>query len=91
MAKHGYHSVTRTASLRNHTKHDIVFILGVKHIGVKYVGKENYNHLFQSPQSPHTIAYNWEDKTYLGVSLQWDYRKCTVDLLIPDYIPITFQ
>ena len=48
LAEFGYAPVARTLSLWKHVTEDITFSLVVNNFGVKYVGKENSDHLIQA-------------------------------------------
>ncbi len=44
--------------------------------GVKYVGKENVEHLINVLKQHSQIKEDWEGSKYCGVNLDWDYIKC---------------
>ncbi len=48
LQKHGYHQSQTTPGLRKHDTHPISFSLVVNNFGVKYVGKENAQHLLDT-------------------------------------------
>ena len=60
--------------------------LVVDNFGVKYLGKEHALHLKASPEDKYKDTTEWEGKLYIGISLQWDYKKGTVQLSMPGYI-----
>jgi hypothetical protein len=33
-----------------------------------------------------TIKEDWEGTRYLGITLNWDYKKCKVHLSMPEYV-----
>jgi hypothetical protein len=48
LQKHGYHQSQTTPGLWKHDTHPIRFSLDVNDFGVKYVGKENAQHLLET-------------------------------------------
>ncbi len=54
--------------------------------GVKYIGKEHVHHLTQTLKQHYKIKEDWEGTCYLGITLDWDYRKCEVHLSMPGYV-----
>ena len=59
LAHFGFAPVPRTAAIWKHATKPIIFSLVVDDFGVKYIGKENANHLVQSLQKIYTISINW--------------------------------
>ena len=58
----------------------------VDDFGVKYVGKENADHLISVLQEDYVIDIDWEGTRFIGLTLDWDYEKCKVHLSMPGYI-----
>jgi hypothetical protein len=58
----------------------------VADFGVKYVNKDNVEHLISSLSQDYTIGTDWEGTRYLGITLNWDYLQCKVHLFMPGYI-----
>jgi hypothetical protein len=50
LQKHGYHQSQTTPGLQKHDTHPISFSLVTEDFGVKYVGKENAQHLLDTVQ-----------------------------------------
>jgi len=65
--------------------------LVVDDFGIKYVGKENAEHLLATLREHYTISVDWTGGTYLRLKLNWDYEKGTVDLSKPEYIKKALQ
>jgi hypothetical protein len=63
-----------------------MFSLVVNDFEVKYIGKEYANHLFSALEEHYKASTNWAGKLYCGLTLQWDYNACTVDISIPGYV-----
>jgi hypothetical protein len=63
-----------------------LFSLVVDDFGVKYVEKENANHLLAVLSQYYPTSTDWKGTLYCGLKLQWDYTNHTVDLSIPGYV-----
>ena len=67
----GFSPVTRTPALWKHTNKSITFSLAVDDFGVKYIGKENANHLIQALQKLYTISINCTVSLFCGLTIAW--------------------
>jgi hypothetical protein len=65
--------------------------LVVDDFGIKYVGKQHAQHLFTSLRENYKITEDWTGELYLGITLNWDYKKRTVDLSMPNYVSETLH
>ena len=72
-----YAPVARTPLFLKHATKDVFFLLVVDDFGVKYVGKENADHLIQALIKLYTISINWTGAPYCGLKLDWDYTRRT--------------
>jgi hypothetical protein len=54
--------------------------------GVKYINKTDVNHLTQSSKQDYKIEEDWEGTRYIGITLNWDYKKQEVHLSMPGYV-----
>ena len=54
--------------------------------GVKYINKADVNHLIQTLKQDYEIEEDWEGTWYLGITLDWDYKKREVHLSMPGYV-----
>lgn len=86
LATHGYVPVAHTAGLFRHRTCPISFCLTVDDFGIKYVGKENADHLFHALRELYTITVDWTGTKYCGLTLAWDYDTRTCDVSMPGYI-----
>jgi hypothetical protein len=86
LAVHGYAPLPHTHGLWQHKTRPVQFSLVVDDFGVKYVGKEHADHLFQTLLKYYPTSVDWEGKLYCGISLAWDYDKRHVDLSMPKYV-----
>ena len=87
LAKHGYFEQPQTPGLFSHKSCSIWFNLAVDAFGIKFIGKDTLQHLYDSLQ---TETYDiTEDRTgdlYCGIDLMWNYTKRYVDLSMPKYV-----
>ena len=54
--------------------------------GVKYSGKEHALNLKADLEDKYTVTTDWGGKFYIGVALNWDYKKVTFRLSMPVYV-----
>ena len=52
-----------------------MFTLVVDNFRVKYLNKENVNHLMNALKETYTVTEDWQGERYVGIHLQWDYAK----------------
>jgi hypothetical protein len=70
----------------SHKTNGVVFTLVVDNFGVKYMGRENAEHLMDLLRKIYSITADWTGSKYIGLTLNWDYKARTCDLSMPDYI-----
>ena len=72
----GYYEVAHTPGLWRHVTRPVQFSLVVDDFGVKYIGKENAEHLIHAIKAAgYEVAIDWEGELYCGISLRWNYEK----------------
>jgi hypothetical protein len=86
LADDGYVLTGHTPGLFCHIPHPTTFNLVVDDFGVKVVGQTHANHLINTLKKHHDIIIDREGKIFCGIHLQWDYKKQTVDLSMPNYV-----
>jgi hypothetical protein len=69
----------------------ISFSLVVNDFGVKYVNKDDLEHLMTSLQSTYKLTSDWAGDLYCGITLGWDYDKQYVDISMLGYIKKKLQ
>ncbi len=47
--------------------------------GIKYIGKEILQYLYDALQKKYDIVEDWKGNLYCGTTLKWDYMKHHVD------------
>jgi hypothetical protein len=86
LAKDGYGPTQHTHGLWKHDTRPISFLLVIDDFGVKYVGREHAEHLMECIKKNYNISSDWKGSAYCGLTLEWDYKKGTVDLSMMGYI-----
>jgi hypothetical protein len=86
LAKYGYIPTAHTPGLWRHLQRPIIFSLVVDDFGIKYVNKEDAEHLLTSLRAKYVITTDWDGTLYCGLKLKWDYLARTVQLAMPGYI-----
>ncbi len=84
--KAGYRQSTITPGYWQHDWHPISFTLVVNNFGMKYISKNNVAHLTSVLKQDYKINTDWEGTQYLGLTLDWDFKKRKVHLSMPGYI-----
>jgi hypothetical protein len=91
LAPFGYFKHRSTPGLWTHVSCAISFTLVVDNFGVKYINKEDADHLVASIKSTYTLSEDWTGNLYCGIALDWDYVNWTVDISMPGYIKKKLQ
>jgi hypothetical protein len=86
LAPFGYYPARHTPGLWLHKTRSIVFSLVVDDFAVKYVGKQNADHLRNALLKSYELTTDWEAKVYSGMTLKWDYKNRTCDISMPGYV-----
>ena len=91
LGKHEYTQSKIVPVLCTHKWRPIQFTLVVDAFGVKYVGKDNSQHLISALQEDYTFTHDWEGKLYVGSTLDWYRKNHQVNISIPGYIKAALQ
>ena len=87
MKTDGYYKVPHTPGLWKHATKPVQFTLVVNDFRVKYVGKENSEHLISSfKEAGYEISIDWGGKLYCRIKLDWDYKNGNLTISISDYV-----
>ena len=89
--KRCYHRSKLVPGLWNHKWRPIQCTLVVDDFGVKYVGKEHALHFKATLEANYDVTTEWDGKRYIGITLDWDYKRQQVHLLMPGYIAKALQ
>jgi hypothetical protein len=84
--KRGYHQSKLVPGLWSHKWRPVQFTLVVDDFGVKYVGKEHAKHLKDTLEENYKVTTEWDGKRYIGITLDWDYKRRQVHLSMPGYV-----
>ena len=58
----------------------------VDNFGVKYVGEKHALHLKQTLEENYSVTTEWDGRRYIGITLDWDYKRNQVHLSMPGYV-----
>ena len=84
--KHGYYQSKLVPGLWSHKWRPVQFTLVVDDFGVKYVGEEHALHLKAALEEDYSLTTEWDGKRYIGITLDWDYKRRQVHLSMPNYV-----
>ena len=82
----GYSQSKITPGYWKHEWRPISFTLVVDDFGVKYIGKEHVMHLINTLRKDYEVEEDWDGKRYIGITMDWDYKKREVHLSMPEYV-----
>jgi len=89
LEKDNYRQSKTTPGLWQHNTHLIhliSFSLVVDDFGVKYLGKENAQHLLDTVQKYYKCSCDWKGERYCRLTIKWDYEGWKVHLSMPRYV-----
>ena len=86
LEKFGYYPAPRTPALWLHKTRKMSFTLCVDDFGIKYIDRADANHLLNCLRQIYAISVGWSGKNYIGLTLNWDYKKRKVTISMPKYI-----
>ena len=69
-----------------HETRAISFTLVVDDVRVKYVRKEDVNHLIASKKATYSLTEDWTGNMHCGITLDWDYENRHINISMPGYI-----
>ena len=70
---HGYAPTKHKPGLCKNETRSTIFTFVVDDFGVKYIDKNNVEHLITALKKNYEITIDWEGKRYCGMKLDWDY------------------
>jgi hypothetical protein len=87
LAHHGYFEQPHTPRLWKHVSRPVWFNLCVDDFGIKYIGKEHLQHLYDAlRKETYDIVEDLDGNLYCGITLKWNYAKHHVDLAMVKYV-----
>jgi hypothetical protein len=63
----------------------------VGNFGIKYVNKEDVDHLIASIKTTYSLTKDWIGNLYCGIALEWDYKNGHIDISMPGCIKKKLQ
>jgi hypothetical protein len=83
LAPFGYYPARHTPGLWLHRTRPISFTLVMDDFAVRYVGKQNADHLRNAVLRTYELTMDWTATVYSGLNLKWDYNNRTCDIYMP--------
>ena len=84
---HGYYPIPFTTGLWYHLTLKTKFCLCVDDFGIKFFSQQDSNHLLTALRQKYDVTVEWTGDNYLGIEIDWEYKKGHVDITMPEYIP----
>ena len=86
LARQGYFEMPHTSGLWRHCSRPITFTLVADNFGIKYQGQEHAENLLKALCDDYTVEVDLTGKLYVGINLDWNYKKGYVDISMPECI-----
>jgi len=86
LAKYGYAPVAQTPSLWRHHTRLVAFTLVVDDFGIKYEGKQHFDHLISAISDLYDVTVDKTGTKYLGLTIKWDYKNGVCEISMPEYV-----
>ncbi len=90
LGEHGYHQSKIINGFWTHKTRPINFCLTVDDFTVKYVNQEDADHLIKVIAKHYPMTVDKEATKYIGLTIEWDYKKTTARISMPGYLEKTF-
>ena len=84
--KEGYFQSQIVPALWKHNTKPIQFVLVVDDFGIKYLKKEDLDHLIQTLEKHYDVSVDLEGKEFVKIQLDWDYESRKVHLSMAPYL-----
>lgn len=91
LGEHGYTQNKIIPGLWKHETRNITFTLTADDFGVKYIAKEDAQHLSSILKKSYQITEDWTGSKYINLTLDWEYKNKKVHLSMPGYIQNTLE
>jgi hypothetical protein len=91
LAPNGYRLIRHTHGLWKHDARLVTFTLIVDDFGVKCVGKDHVDYLLHALKQEYEVTEDWTGALYCRITLEWNYKEGTVDLLVPGYVDVAIH
>ena len=91
LIKSGYYQFQFTPGLWHHVWQRIAFVLVVDEFGIKALGDVHANHLVSTLKKDYEVMVDCKGQLFVGIHLEWYYKKLTLDTHIPGFVPSAFH
>jgi hypothetical protein len=86
LAKKGYHQSKIKPGLWTYETRPITFTLVVDNFAIKYVRREDADHLINTIKAHYICTVDEEGTKYIGLTMKWDYKHQKAHIHMPDYL-----
>ena len=86
LEQHSHHQAKHTHGLFHHNNNSAQFCLAVDNFGVKCTNKKGAEHLAKCLGKLCEATIDWTGTKFLGLTLNWNHSKHTVELSMPGCI-----
>ena len=83
--KEGYHQSKIVPGLWRHATRKLQFVLVVDDFGIKYLRREDLDHLISTLEKYYKVKVDMDGKEYVKINLDWDYKNGKVHLSMNPY------
>jgi hypothetical protein len=74
------------SGLWKHKTKTIQFVLVVDDFGIKYINKDDLDHLIRTLEKYYEVAVDLDRKEFVKIELDWDYENKRVHLSMAPYL-----
>jgi hypothetical protein len=82
----GYYQIQTVSGLWKHKTKTIQFVLVVDDFGIKYINKNDLDHLIHTFKKYYEVAIDLDRKEFVKIELDWDYENKRVHLSMAPYL-----
>eukprot|EP00804_Cyclotella_cryptica_P005837 CCRYP_000123-RA/>CCRYP_000123-RA protein AED:0.35 eAED:0.34 QI:0/0/0/1/0/0/3/0/533 len=82
----GYYQSRITPGLWKHKTRNIQFVLVVDDFGIKYIKRQDLDHLINSLKQYYDVSVDMNGREYVKIELDWDYEHGQVHLSMKPYL-----
>ncbi len=86
LAEYGYHQSKIINGFWKHKTRPICFALVINDFTVKYVNKEDAEHLINAIKKYYPMTVDKEATKYIGLTIEWDYTNRKAHIHMPGYL-----
>jgi hypothetical protein len=90
LAEYGYYQSKIINGLWKHKTRPICFCLIIDDFAVKYVNREDANHLINAIRKYYPMTVDEKATKYIGLTIEWEYKKQKAHIHMPGYLQKAF-